>query len=49
MNHTGTWGTDQEIFLAALILKTDVFVFKDSNRWMKFSGFGFNDRNTVHD
>ena len=47
MNKTGTGGTDQEILLAALILKTDTFVDKDSNRWMKFSGYSFNDRNTV--
>ena len=26
MTYTGTWGTDQEIFLAALILKMDIFV-----------------------
>ena len=37
MNQTGTWGIDQEIFLAALILKTDTFVYKDSNCWIKFS------------
>ena len=50
MDRVGSWGTDLEIFLAAQLLSTDIFVFKDANRcWNKFSGFGFNNRHYVHD
>ena len=50
MDRVGSWGTDLEIFLAAQLLSTDIFVFKDANRcWDKFSGFGFNNRHYVHD
>ena len=47
MDKSGSWGTDKEIFLAALILKTDVFVYKDDDQcWMKFSGYGFTGKNS---
>ena len=50
MDRVGSWGTDLELFLAAQLLKTDIFVFKDVNRcWNKFSGYGFNDKQNVHD
>ena len=45
----GKWGTDMEIFLAAQILTTDIFVYRDSlQSWWKFSGYGFNDKENVH-
>ena len=38
MDRVGSWGTDLELFLAAQLLKTDIFVFKDMDRcWNKFS------------
>ena len=50
MDCIGSWGTDLEIFLMAQILRTDIFVYKDDERnWMKFSGYGFNDRHSVHE
>ena len=40
---------DYGIFLAAQILTTDIFVYRDSQKsWSKFSGFGFNDKRDVH-
>ena len=49
MDRVGSW-TDLELFLAAQLLQTDIFVFKDVLRcWNKFSGYGFNDKQNVHD
>lgn len=50
MDRVGSWGTDLELFLAAQLLQTDIFVFKDVLRcWNKFSGYGFNGKQNVHD
>ena len=50
MDCIGSWGTDLEIFLMAQILRTDISVYKDDERnWMKFSGYGLNDRHSVHE
>ena len=50
MDRVGSWGTDLEIFLAAQLLNTDIFVYKDANRcWNKFSGFCIQYRHDVHD
>ena len=47
MDRAASRGTDLEIFLSALILKTDIFVFKDDDQcWMKFSGYGFSGKNS---
>ena len=36
--------TDLELFSAAHLLKTDIFVYKDGDHvWNQFSGNGFND------
>ena len=41
----GSWSTDMEIFLAAQILTTDIFVYRDSlHCWNKFSGYGLNNK-----
>ena len=49
MDHTGSWGTDLELFLVAKLLKTDIFVYRDSeSSWMKFSGHGFVNRHDSH-
>ena len=45
----GSWGTDMEIFLAAQVLTTDIFVYRDTLQcWNKFSGYGFNSKKDVH-
>ena len=50
MARVGSWGTDLELFLAAQILKTDIFVYKDGEHvWMRFSVHGFNNKRDVHD
>ena len=50
MESVGSWGTTLEIFLAAQILKTDIFIHTDcSHRWNKFSGYGFNNKQDVHE
>ena len=50
MDSNGSWGTDMEIFLAAQILKTDIFVYRDNFKsWNKFSGYGFVDKHNAHD
>ena len=49
MESSGSWGTDLELFLAAQILQTDIFVYRDcQHRWNKFSGHGFIDRQEIH-
>ena len=38
-----------ELFLAAQLFYTNIFVFKDVLRcWSKISGYGFNDKQNVH-
>ena len=50
MDSNGSWGTDMEIFLAAQILKMDIFVFRDNFQSRnKFSGYGFVDKHNAHD
>ena len=50
MQILGSWGTDMEIFLAAQLLTTDIFVYRDSLQcWNKFSGYGFNTKKDVHE
>lgn len=50
MDHIGSWGIDIEIFLAAQILKTDIFVYQDNfQSWNKFSGYGFVNKHNGHD
>ena len=50
MDQVGSWGTDLEIFFAAIILRTDIFVYNDEDQsWLKFSGHGFNDSKSTHD
>ena len=50
MDRVGSWGSDLELFLAAQILKTDIFVYKDGDHvWNRFSAYGFNDKRDVHD
>ena len=50
MDQVGSWGTDLEIFLAAITLSTDIFVYNDEHQsWLKFSGHGFNDAKSTHD
>ena len=49
IDRTGSWGTDLELFLAAQLLKTDIFLYKNFDHlWYKFSGHGFNDKKYVH-
>ena len=49
MDHTGSWGTDLELFLVAKLLKTDIFVYRDlESLWMKFSGHRFVNRHDSH-
>ena len=46
----GSWGTDLELILAAQIIKTDIFVYKDGEHvWMRFAAHGFNNKRDVHD
>ena len=42
MRRNCTWGTDVEIFAAALLFKTDIWVFSSDigSKWMVFSGRG---------
>ena len=42
MRRNCKWGTDVEIFAAALLFKTDIWVFSSDigGRWMIFSGKG---------
>ena len=50
MDRVGSWGTDLELFLAAQILRTDIFVYKDEDHvWNKFSAYGFNDKRDIHE
>ena len=44
MRRNCTWGTDMELFAAALLFKTDIWVFSSDmgNKWMVFSGKGAN-------
>ena len=40
MTRNGVWGTDIEIFSAASLLSTDIFVytqFGETHKWLKFS------------
>ena len=37
------WGTDVELFCAAIWLKTDIYVLKD-DEWQRFSHKGFNSK-----
>ena len=49
MESSGSWGTDLELFLAAQILQTDIFVYRDCQQsWNKFSGHGFINRQEIH-
>ena len=49
IDRTGSWGTDLELFLAAQLLKTDIFLYKDLGRsWNKYSAYGFSDKKDVH-
>ena len=49
IDRIGSWGTDMELFLAAQLLETDMFVYQDSSHcWNKFSGYGFIDRHDSH-
>ena len=49
MDRLESWGTDLEIFLAAQILGTDIFVYKDERKcWINFSGYFFNDKHSSH-
>ena len=44
-----SWGTDQELFLTAILLKTDIFVYRDSlSSWVKFSAHGFINKHDAH-
>ena len=37
IDRVGTWGTDLELFIFAKLLKTDIFVYRDSlSSWLKF-------------
>ena len=50
MARDGSWGTDLELFLTAQILKTDIFVYKDTDHtWNRFSTHGFNDKRNIND
>ena len=49
IDRVGSWGTDMELFLAAQLLKTDIFVYRDYLRsWNKFSGYGFINKHSAH-
>ena len=54
MDRLGSWGTDLEMFFStahttAHILGTDIFVYKNKSKcWMKFSGYGLNDKHSSH-
>ena len=49
IDRMGSWGTDMELFLAAQILKTDIFVYQEAfHCWNKFSGYGFIDKRDSH-
>ena len=49
IDRIGSWGTDMELFLAAQILKTDIFVYQEAfHCWNKFSGYGFIDKRDLH-
>ena len=50
MARVGSWGTDLELFLTAQIVKTDIFVYKDTDHaWSRFSAHGFNDKRNIYD
>ena len=42
MRRNYTWGTDEELFAAALLFRTDIWVFSSDigNKWIIFSGKG---------
>ena len=40
MRRDKIWGTDTELFCAALILQTDIWVYSVANNWEIFSGSG---------
>ena len=42
MRRNCTWGTDVELFAAALLFQTDIWVFSSDigKKWMVFSGMG---------
>ena len=45
VDRNGSWGTDLELFLVAILLKTDILVYRDSmGSWNNFSGYGFVNR-----
>ena len=49
IDRVGTWGTDLELFLCSKLLKTDIYVYRDSiSSWLKFSGHGFVNRHNDH-
>ena len=49
VDRIGSWGTDLELFLAAKLLKTDIFVYRNSiSAWLKISGQGFVNRHDDH-
>ena len=48
MESSGSWGTYLELFLAAQILQTDIFVNRDCQQsWNKFSGHGIIHRQEI--
>ena len=50
MARNGFWGTDLELFLAAQMLKTDIFVYVDADHvWKLFSAQGFSGKRNNHD
>ena len=40
MRRDKRWGTDTELFSAALIFQTDIWVYSVANKWEIFSGSG---------
>ena len=50
MSRIGSRRTDLDQFIAAQILKTDIFVYADGQHvWNRFSDYGFNNKRGVHD